>query len=118
MINDAREKAEFSFILVSYNYFRSVVCLLFVCLATRILVPQPEIKPGALAVRVWNHSYWTPGEFPENCFIKLLSKEEMVTMSMKPENVGMESIIERAQQLIDKNVLLHTLTVLQVSGGF
>ena len=37
---------------------------------------------------------------------------------MKPENVGMESIIERAQQLIDKNVLLHTLTVLQVSGGF
>ena len=42
----------------------------------------------------------------------------MITMSMKPENVGMESIIERAQQLIDKNVLLRILTVLEVSGSF
>ena len=39
-------------------------------------------------------------------------------MSMKPENVGMESIIECAQQLIDKNVLLRILTVLEVSGSF
>ena len=84
----------------------------------RILVPQPEIEPGALAVRVWNPHHWTSGEFPENCFIKLLSKEEVITMSMKPEHVGMESIIERAQQLIDKNVLLRILTVLEVSGSF
>ena len=56
--------------------------------------------------------------FPENCFITLLPKEEVITMSMKPENVGMESIIECAQQLIDKNVLLRILTVLEVSGSF
>ena len=33
-----------------------------------ILVPQPGIEPGPLAVRTWSPSHWTAREFPRGAF--------------------------------------------------
>ena len=34
-----------------------------------ILVPQPKIEPGPLAVKVWSPKHWTVKEFPNNPFL-------------------------------------------------
>ena len=42
------------------------VFFLFGCVACGILVPQPEIEPGSLAVKVWSPNHCPAKEFPTN----------------------------------------------------
>lgn len=43
-----------------FFFFMAVLC------DCRILVPQPEIEPVLLTVKVWYSNQWTIGEFAEN----------------------------------------------------
>ena len=42
-----------------------ILCYLMAALCNLwVLVPQPEIEPGPLAMRVWSPNHWTAKEFP------------------------------------------------------
>ena len=64
-------------VLDIYSYISIYMCVcvcVFIphCEACRILVPQPGIEPGPLAVEVWSPNYTTTREFPGFIFLKLI----------------------------------------------
>ena len=51
--------------LQGFFFFLSFVLFGSHCTACRILVPQPEIKPGPSAVKAWSPNHWTSREVPQ-----------------------------------------------------